>query len=141
MIENHEVKGVAVARKPRILPNDYETEVIEADCVISTLPVWHVLQVVPEWELPDWYVGQIKHLAQDRFRIAWLGLYLASDEPVPIARPARALDVAARADVAASPASSSSRRRSTRRRRPAGKYLYVTGGDHPRREGAGTSAT
>ena len=84
VIENHEVKGVAVARKPRILPNDYETEVIEADCVISTLPVWHVLQVVPEWELPDWYVGQIKYLAQDHYRIAWLGLYLASNEPVPI---------------------------------------------------------
>ena len=84
VIENHEVKGVAVARKPRILPNDYETEMIEADCVISTLPVWHVLQVVPEWELPDWYVGQIKYLAQDHYRIAWLGLYLAVDEPVPI---------------------------------------------------------
>ena len=75
---------MAVARKPRILPNDYETEVIEADCVISTLPVWHVLQVVPEWELPDWYAGQIKYLAQDHYRIAWLGLYLAVDEPVPI---------------------------------------------------------
>jgi phytoene dehydrogenase-like protein len=65
IMENHEVKGVTVARKPRILPNDYETEMIEADCVISTLPVWHVLSVVPEWELPDWYVAQIKHLAQD----------------------------------------------------------------------------
>ena len=43
-----------------------------------------MLKVVPEWELPDWYVGQIKYLAQDHFRIAWLGLYLAVDEPVPI---------------------------------------------------------
>ena len=25
--------------------------------MISTLPVWNVLRVVPEWELPDWYVG------------------------------------------------------------------------------------
>jgi len=50
--------------------------------VISTLPVWHVLNVVPEDELPDWYAGQIKYLAQDKFRIAWLGLYLATEEPV-----------------------------------------------------------
>ncbi len=83
VIENHQVKGVHVARQPRILPNElFEDELIEADAVISTLPVWHVLKVVPEWELPDWYVAQIKYLAQDKFRIAWLGLYLAVDEPV-----------------------------------------------------------
>jgi hypothetical protein len=76
VIENHEVKGVAVARQPRVLPNEFfEEEIIEAPCVISTLPVWHVLKVVPEDELPDWYAGQIKYLAQDRFRIAWLGLW------------------------------------------------------------------
>lgn len=85
VIENHEIKGVAVARQPRILPNEmFEDEVIEADAVISTLPVWHVLEVVPEWELPDWYVAQIRHLARDEFRIAWLGLYLAVDEPAAI---------------------------------------------------------
>jgi phytoene dehydrogenase-like protein len=84
VIENHEVKGVAIGREPRILPNEaFEEELIEADAVVSTLPVWHVLKVVPEWELPEWYVAQIKHLAQDRFRISWLGLYLAVDEPVP----------------------------------------------------------
>ena len=85
MIENGEVKGIEIARQPRILPNErFEDELIEADCVISTLPVWHVLNVVPEWELPDWYVAQIRFLAQDKFRIAWLGLYLAVDEPVPV---------------------------------------------------------
>ena len=74
VIENHQVKGVHIARQPRILPNEmFEDELIEADVVISTLPVWHVLKVVPEWELPDWYVGQIKHLAQDKFRFAERG--------------------------------------------------------------------
>jgi phytoene dehydrogenase-like protein len=83
LIENHEVAGVAVAREPRVLPNEFfEEEIIEAPCVVSTLPVWHVLDVVPAEELPDWYTGQIRHLAQDRFRIAWLGLYLATEEPV-----------------------------------------------------------
>jgi phytoene dehydrogenase-like protein len=85
VIENRQVKGVEIARQPRILPNEiFEDELIEADAVISTLPVWHVLKVVPEWELPDWYVGQIKHLAQDHYRVAWMGLYLATDEPAAI---------------------------------------------------------
>ena len=62
VIENGEVKGIEIARQPRILPNErFEDELIEADVVISTLPVWHVLNVVPEWELPDWYVAQIRH--------------------------------------------------------------------------------
>ena len=48
IIENHEVKGVAVARQPRILPNEiFEEEIIECDAVVSTLPVWDVLKVVP----------------------------------------------------------------------------------------------
>ena len=38
----------------------------------------------PEWELPDWYAGQIKFLAQPHFKVTWLGLYLASNEPAAI---------------------------------------------------------
>jgi hypothetical protein len=60
----------------------FEGEVIDADCVISTLPVWNVLRVVPAAVLPDWYVAQIRFLAQDRWRVSWLGLYLATNEPV-----------------------------------------------------------
>lgn len=83
VIENGEVVGVAVGREPKVLPNEFfEEEVIEAPCVISTLPVWHVLSVVPREELPEWYSAQIDFLAQDKFRIAWLGLYLATEEPV-----------------------------------------------------------
>jgi phytoene dehydrogenase-like protein len=82
VIENDEVKGVAVGREPRIIPNDREREMIEAPCVISTLPVWNVLDVVPEQQLPDWYTAQIRHLARDEFRVAWVGLYLATNDPV-----------------------------------------------------------
>jgi phytoene dehydrogenase-like protein len=72
----------------RVLPNEFlEGDVLEADCVISTLPVWNVLDVVPESELPDWYVAQIRHLAQDDLRISWLGLYLATREPVHAVEP------------------------------------------------------
>ena len=83
VIEDAEVKGVAIGREPKILPNEFfEEEILEAPCVISTLPVWHVLNVVPADELPEWYTAQIEFLAQDRFRISWLGLYLATEEPV-----------------------------------------------------------
>ena len=87
LIENGEVKGVACARPGRAIPNDREHEVIEASCVISTLPVWDVLDVVPETQLPEWYVAQIRFLAQDAFRCTWLGLYLATEEPVTILAP------------------------------------------------------
>jgi phytoene dehydrogenase-like protein len=87
LIEDGEVKGLMVAGD-RVLPNEFlEGDVLEADCVISTLPVWNVLDVVPESELPDWYVAQIRHLAQDDLRISWLGLYLATREPVHAVEP------------------------------------------------------
>jgi phytoene dehydrogenase-like protein len=82
VIEDGRVKGVAVA-EPHVIPNEiFEEELLEADCVISTLPVWHVLKVVPESDLPDWYVAQIKHLSRVEFRATWLGVYLATREPV-----------------------------------------------------------
>ena len=85
---HREVVGVTIPRQPRIVPNEfYEEIVIETSCVISTLPVWNVLRVVPEWHLPDWYVDQIKHLAQDHWRVGWLGVYFATEEPVTIYEP------------------------------------------------------
>jgi phytoene dehydrogenase-like protein len=82
VIENGKVMGLAVAQ-PHVLPNEiFEEELIEADAVISTLPVWSVLRVVPEQQLPDWYVAQIKHLSRVEFRATWLGVYLATREPI-----------------------------------------------------------
>ncbi|MBN9623885.1 MAG: FAD-dependent oxidoreductase [Actinobacteria bacterium] len=84
LIEDGEVKGVRLGRD-KVLPNEVlEGEVLEADCVISTLPVWSVLRVVPESALPDWYAAQIRFLAQDHLKISWLGLYLATEEPVHV---------------------------------------------------------
>lgn len=81
LIEDGEVKGVVLGRD-KVLPNEFlEGEVLETSCVISTLPVWNVLDVVPASALPDWYVAQIRFLAQDDLRISWLGLYLATREP------------------------------------------------------------
>jgi phytoene dehydrogenase-like protein len=84
LIEGEEVKGVALGGN-RVMPNEFlEGEVLEADCVISTLPVWSVLRIVPEAALPDWYVAQIRFLAQPHLRISWLGLYLATREEVGV---------------------------------------------------------
>ncbi len=135
VIENHQVKGVHIARQPRILPNEmFEDELIEADVVISTLPVWHVLKVVPEWELPDWYVGQIKHLAQDKFRIAWLGLYLATDEPVPILDRLE-LSTWLHTPTARVPGFLFEMTALDPTTAPEGKYLYVAGGIVPGEKG------
>jgi len=82
VIENGRVVGLAVTN-PHVLPNEiFEETIVETDCVVSTLPVWSVLRVVPEQELPDWYVAQIKHLARIEFRATWLGVYLATKEPI-----------------------------------------------------------
>jgi phytoene dehydrogenase-like protein len=82
LIEDGEIKGLVLGRE-KIIPNEVlEGEVVEAPCVISTLPVWNVLRVVPEKALPDWYAAQIRFLAQDRWRVSWLGLYLATKDPV-----------------------------------------------------------
>jgi phytoene dehydrogenase-like protein len=82
VIEDGKVVGLAVAQ-PHVLPNEiFEEELIEAGAVISTLPVWSVLRVVPEQQLPDWYVAQIKHLSKVEFRATWLGVYLATREPI-----------------------------------------------------------
>jgi phytoene dehydrogenase-like protein len=83
IIENGEVKGVAISREPRVIPNEmFEEVLIEAPIVVSTLPVWNVLKVLPDHVLPDWYEAQIRHLAADQFRVSWLNVYLATEEPV-----------------------------------------------------------
>jgi phytoene dehydrogenase-like protein len=135
-IEDRVVKGVEIARQPRILPNEkFEDELIEADAVISTLPVWHVLRVVPEWVLPDWYVAQIRYMAQDKFRIAWLGLYIAVDEPAPVLD-RRELATWLHAPTSHVPGFLFEMTALDPTTAPEGKYLYVVGGIVPGEKGA-----
>lgn len=83
LVEGGCVRGLRYERGPRVMMTEaFNWETIETDCVISTLPVWNVLNVVCEQDLPDWYVAQIKNLAQDKFKVCWLGLYAASHEPI-----------------------------------------------------------
>lgn len=85
LIEGGVTLGVALPRKGAVLPNEiFHEEIVSAPVVISTLPVWHVLSVVPREVLPDWYVDQILQMAQDKWRISWAGLYIATEEPVSV---------------------------------------------------------
>src|SRR5580704_3606211 len=79
MVENHKVKGVRYERQRQAMMTEaYNWQTLEADAVVSTLPVWNVLNVIRERDLPDWYVAKIKTLAQDKFKACWLGYYVAS---------------------------------------------------------------
>lgn len=53
IVENDKVKGVIVNPVKRDVPSEYQYgEIIEAPVVISNLPVWTVLDVVPKNALP-----------------------------------------------------------------------------------------
>lgn len=128
VIENLSIKGVEIPREPLINTRE-ETEVdfIETDCVISTLPVWDVLNVISESDLPDWYAGQIKYLAQDKYRVSWLGLYLATDEPVHLYNP-KELSTWIKDPVAGLPGFFFTQSNMDPSTAPEGKYLHVMGG-------------
>ncbi len=83
IVENGRVRGVAYERGPKAMMTEkFNWDVIEADAVISTLPVWNVLDVVRERDLPDWYATKIKTLALNEYKVCWLGYYAASHEPI-----------------------------------------------------------
>lgn len=83
IIENGKVKGVAFEKGPRAMMTEgFNWETVETEAVISTLPVWNVLDVVPAKQLPDWYVTQIQTLADPKYKVCWLGYYIATHEPM-----------------------------------------------------------
>jgi phytoene dehydrogenase-like protein len=135
VIEDREVKGVEIPSEAPILPGvPYGSEPIKTNCVISTLPVWSVLNVVPESHLPDWYAGQIRYLAQDKFRVAWLGLYMATDEPLHIYDP-KELSTWLHDPVAGLPGFFFTQSNMDPSTAPEGKHLHVMGGVIPGEKG------
>ncbi len=82
LIEEGRVKGVTVAPARTDGPNEYPLEIIESPCVIFTLPAWQLFDVVNPKDLPDWYANQIALFARDEHRMAWIGIYVASEEPI-----------------------------------------------------------
>ncbi len=85
LIENHRVQGVEIQSRPPFMATDFpESEMIEAHCVISTLPCWDVSDIVDENLLPSWYVDQIKFISRDELRTFWLGIYAGVPEPISV---------------------------------------------------------
>jgi phytoene dehydrogenase-like protein len=83
IVENARVLGVEAQTRSAFMITDIpETERIEAPCVISTLPCWDALSVINEAMLPEWYVQQIKMMARDELRFAYIELYAGLPEPV-----------------------------------------------------------
>jgi len=83
VIHKGQVEGVIVSEGEPSVPGELaERKMIQADKVVCTVPVWNVLEVVSEDDLPQWYSEQIKYLAQEKFKVCWLGYYVASREPI-----------------------------------------------------------
>ena len=81
-IEQGKTRGVFVEVGDRRMPNEFlPIELIEADSVILTMPVWDVLKVLPENAIPDWYLDLIRSLAAEDARGSWIGFYAALTEP------------------------------------------------------------
>ena len=88
VIDDFKLKGIEVEKGKKIMPTQVmERDFIAAASVISTVPIWNVLDIINEKHLPAWYVENIKMLMRDENRVTWLGLYFASDEPVYAIRP------------------------------------------------------
>lgn len=83
IIKNGRVEGLYVYKDSPELPGEIpDPEYVEADCVICTAPIWNVLDMINEEDLPRWYAERIRFLSQDKFKTCWLGYYVASKEPI-----------------------------------------------------------
>jgi phytoene dehydrogenase-like protein len=83
IVEDGRAKGVTVGRGEVPLAGyDVGSDEILADAVVCTLPIWDALKVLPEEEMPKWYVDQIKEGAKLENRTFWFGFYAALEAPV-----------------------------------------------------------
>ena len=65
IFEEGKVRGVEVDTGERILPAHFiDTEFIEAPVVVSSVPIWHLFNIVSEDEFPSWYVDWIKDISK-----------------------------------------------------------------------------
>jgi phytoene dehydrogenase-like protein len=83
IVSDGKARGVTVGRGEIPLTNyDGDADTITADAVVCTLPIWDALKVLPEEDMPRWYVDQIKEGAKLENRTFWFGFYAALDAPV-----------------------------------------------------------
>jgi len=63
VIQDGKVEGVRVEAEYKVFRAQLvDTEFIEAPIVVSTLPIWHLFDIVSEDEFPQWYVDWIERI-------------------------------------------------------------------------------
>jgi phytoene dehydrogenase-like protein len=81
-VEDGRARGVYIETGTRRMPNEFlPIERIDADAVILTLPVWQVLELLPEGQVPEWYLELIRRLTTEEARGSWVGFYAGLPEP------------------------------------------------------------
>ena len=76
-------RGVVVKRGLMGVENyEVESGTVHAGTVICSVPIWDALKVLPENDMPKWYVAQIREGSKLENRTFWLGIYAALDAPV-----------------------------------------------------------
>jgi phytoene dehydrogenase-like protein len=81
-VDGGRARGVYVEEGTRRMPNEFlPLERLDADAVILTLPVWQVLELLPEAVVPAWYLELIRRLATEGARGSWIGFYAGLPEP------------------------------------------------------------
>ncbi|HLN06203.1 MAG TPA: FAD-dependent oxidoreductase [Acidimicrobiales bacterium] len=79
------VRGVYVEVGERRVPNEVlPIERLDAEAVILTLPAWDVLALLPEDQIPAWYLDLIRRLTTEDARGSWIGFYAALPEPAQV---------------------------------------------------------
>jgi phytoene dehydrogenase-like protein len=81
VIEDGMVLGVEVESQERVIPTQVlDTEFIEAPVVVAAVPLWEILNVVSEDDLPPWYVERIRFLSRKTLN-TWTLTYLLDKKP------------------------------------------------------------
>jgi len=81
-LKNGKVVGVWAEPRKKMTPNTFNWEFINTRNVICTVPVWDIHNLIPFDQLPEWWVDKVKLVAADHHRAVYLGMYIASEEPI-----------------------------------------------------------
>ena len=80
VIENGRVRGVAVDAGQRRVPTELlDTELIEADVVVSAVAIWDIFSILSEDDLSPWYADRLKHLHRKTLNL--MTLTFGHDDP------------------------------------------------------------
>ncbi len=81
IIKDGRAQGVEVESQERLIPTQVvDTEIIEASSIIVAVPLWEILNVVSEDDLPSWYAERVQFLSK-RTLNTWTLTYMLDKKP------------------------------------------------------------